>query len=358
VLRRSSELTPIGLDLGEHEVRAVQLRRDRRSPAPVIAAAAAFRRPGSGQPTAEQVASILHTLDRQGFCGERFVLAMPQSKLLAAVLEVPPRTSGAPLDVICRNELARTHRLEPEQIESAWWELPAAPTMIREAEGAQALAVGCRQTDAEELIGAFDAVGAEVCAIDTRGPALARAAAQCSPPAPSLTAILEWDAEAAMVVVTRGDAIVYERFLPEAGLNSCQAELVKKLATDSEVATYMIERIGLGAAPAEFAEESELVDQAGRLLGERIDSISMELRASAAYAARRFGDGVAVLVVCGDGVHVPGATERLERRAEMPLKLATPQLLLPGSPELPHIARPTSLTAAIGLAAHPLEARP
>jgi Tfp pilus assembly PilM family ATPase len=354
LLRRRSELTPIGLDIGERCVRAVQLRRDPRSDNVELVAAARLRSPaGAGELTIPQAADVLDALDRQGFIGGRVVVGLPQRCVLSGVLEVPPRSSGAPLDVICRNELARAHRLESEQIESAWWELPPGPVPSREIEGAQAAVVGCRQSDAESIMTALEGGGAEVLAIETRGPALVRAACRAMPPAPALGAVIEWDAEAALIVVQRAGTILYERHLVEVGLSSCRNDLIRKLAIDSDVAEHLLEQIGLGETPPEFAEESELVDQARRLLGERIDSLAMEFRASAAYASRRFGDSVSAVLICGDGVSIPMAVERLERRIEQPLALASPQLLFPGVEIPEHVLQPTSLATAIGLAGHP-----
>ena len=289
---------------------------------PQISALARMGRAGGGasdELSVDQLDGIIKALHRQGFEGDEFVVALPQKKLLSGVLEVPPRTSGAPLDVICRNELARTHKLEAEQIESVWWELPPPPVGARaEAEGAQAIAVGCKITDAEELLGVFEAVGVGVTAIDARGSALARAVSARLVETPGLTAVLEWEWESGLIVVVRGGVIVYERHLAEAGLKAIHAEMVKKLSIDADAAAHVIEQVGLGAAMGELSEDPELIGQAQRVITEQVDSLVLEVRASAAYAGRRFGGAVGRVIMCGDGACIPEAAARLERRMEMP----------------------------------------
>jgi len=363
---KRSRLSPIGLDIGDRCVRAAQLRFDRRERSSgtttSIAALARLARPhgvSSDELNPRHLSDMFHTLERQGFAGDDYVIAVPQRQLLSGVLEVPPRTSGAPIDVICRNELARTHRLEPDQIEAAWWELPPPPVGTRgETECAQALAVGCRTTDAEHWVEAFRDAGANICAIDARGPALARAVAARALDAPALTAVLEWSWESALIVVARAGMIVYERHLPESGLAAAHAEMGRKLSIDADAAAHIIEQVGLGEAAGELAEEPELIGQAQRIIGEQIDSLVLEIRASTAYAGRRLGNEVGRLIVCGDGASVPEAMPRLGRRVEMPTELADPASLFESSPPMPTVQRAPSLAAALGLAAHPQEDRP
>lgn len=353
----SPHYSPIGIDLGGRGIRAVQLRRSRSGGEWSLAASAVLARGHAGEGlSGEQASSAMGALARQGFRGERVVVAMPAKQLLTAVLDVPPRSSGAPLDLICRNELARTHRVEPDSIESAWWELPVSSMSAREADGMQAMAVGCREADAESLIAVFDAAGAQTSAIDTRGSALARAVARRVPSSPALSAVIEWDWDSAMIVVLRGDTIVYERPLGEAGLIAAQREVAAKLGIDPDVAAYMLESIALGEAPADMQDEADLVEASRRIIGEWVDSIAGEARASFAYAARRFGEAVSAVFACGEGSQLAGVAPRLGGRLESTVAVATASTLLPGSPEPLTPARSASLAVAIGLAAYPPEA--
>lgn len=363
------QYSPIGIDLDGRCIRAVQLRRAGGSGGGgggsaagpgagwVLGAAAVLAR---GEPaesiSPEQAGVVMAALDRQGFRGDRVVLAMPARRLLTAVLEVPPRSSGAPLDTICRNELARTHRLEPDVIESAWWEVPTSSVSARGVEGMQAMAVGCRQADAEVLIAAFDGAGAQTSAIDTRGAALARAIARCRPGASSLAAVVEWDWDAACVVVVRGETIVYERHLAESGLGACRSNLAEKLGIEPDVAGFLLESVALGDAPADMHDDADLTDAAKWAIGEWIDAIAAEARASFAYATRRFGESLPQVFACGDGAHLPGVAARFGVQLECTVTVAGASTLLPGSAESQEAARSASLAVAIGLAAYPSEA--
>lgn len=348
--------SPIGIDLDGRCIRAAQLRRARPGSDRLLSASAVLTRHDAAEAISPaEACSVMGALSRQGFRGDRIVLALPAGRLLTAVLDVPPRASGAPLDVICRNELARTHRLEPEAIESAWWEVPSSSVSARGAEGMQAMAVGCRQDDAQALITAFDAAGARTSAIDTRGSALARAIAGRVPGATALAAIVEWEWDAAFIVVVRGETIIYERHLAESGLTACRAELVAKLGVDAAVAGYLLESVALGETPADMQGEADLADAARRIIGESIDSIAGEARASFAYATRRFGDGLSGVFACGEGAQLAGVSARLEAQLECAVTPAGVSTLLPGSPEPIGTARSASLAVAVGLAAYPSE---
>src|SRR5262245_41350251 len=105
--RPGQSRTPIGIDLGGYSMKAVQLDRSRggwRVHAAVILALPAPNHPLD----ANTVRMLRDTLHRQGFASDRVVLAAPAAQLEVDVLEIPPRTSGAPVEQIARLELARS----------------------------------------------------------------------------------------------------------------------------------------------------------------------------------------------------------------------------------------------------------
>jgi Tfp pilus assembly PilM family ATPase len=365
VFGKALEQSPIGLDVGDagaRWVRAAQRLTGRRGGAAVrtarlsrsmgVAAGA-----GGDELTPRRIATLMDALERQGFVGRRVVLSLPQKMLLSAVLDVPPRSSGAPLDVICRNELARTHRLEPEMIEAGWWDLPPAPASAGSAAanaGPQAIAVGCRVSDAEDLIARFEEADVTVCGIDCRCAALARGALPAAAPPPGLTAIVEWECAAALVVVVRGETILYERHLPEAGLASLRSNVAKKLAIEADVAGFLVEDMGLGRPGPELAEDAEMVGHAQRLIGEWIDSMVLEVRASAAYASRRFGDAVERIVLAGTGAEIAGVPERVREKSEIELA-SVDALPAECGGGIRDGSRPSAFVVAMGLSAMPAE---
>jgi len=108
----------IGLDVGARSVKAIQFARDRfgdggwrvaaaaempRESAPQEAAAGQPAGPPvaptkAGPLAPAEVARLVATLERQGFAGADVVLAAPNDRVYTSMLELPPRSSNAPLD--------------------------------------------------------------------------------------------------------------------------------------------------------------------------------------------------------------------------------------------------------------------
>ena len=119
--------SPIGLDVGARQVKAVQLARAAgTSSGWHVALAASFPRSEAGVPVSPAEAKrIADVLFRKGFSGGEVVLAVPPDKLLREILELPPRGAAVPHEQIARMELSRTHRCAPDSFELGCWDLPA-----------------------------------------------------------------------------------------------------------------------------------------------------------------------------------------------------------------------------------------
>ncbi len=309
-----SKLSAIGLAISPRWISAVQVRRDRHAAGAKLAVAARLPRQRTAvDPTADELVRAIEALERQGFRGPEVILSTPSAKLLSGVFALPPRSSGAPLDQIARNELARAHRAEPGEIECGWWEVPPG---VRETEGSQVIAIGCRHADSIGLVSVCEEAGLNVLALDAPGPALARAMRHAVTPSPALTGVLELDSDGAHLVVLRGETIVYERALAEGGLSAIASQLGKKLGIDIETAEYLIGRVGLDMEIQELKDESELLDEARAIIAEGADQLAVEVRASASYAGRRFGENVDRLLIAGEGASIPGLVKRLARKLE------------------------------------------
>lgn len=355
----SARRSAIGLDVGPRWIRAVQLHR--RSGVTSVAAAARLPRTAvadaSGHwslPGPDELAQLSQILWRQGFAGRAVVLAAPPDVLLSGAFEVPPRSSGAPIDTIARAELARMHRLEPAAIECAWWELPAG---IRETETTQVMAVGCEQSAAEALIDGFAAQDFIVRAIDAPSIALARAMRAHTSPPPVLAGILDIGWAGSLLAVVRNHTIVYERRLPELGLDSVLSRLKDKLAIDDETASYLLLRIGLDKPPPELADEVELVEQARTLTADYVDALAADARASAEYAGRRYDQPLAAILLSGEGASMPGVAPVLARRLKLDARTLAMSDLVQLRPALPDAsvspgAEGSVFALAAGLALH------
>ena len=120
---RSSSRTPIGVDVGSRTITAAQLAVENGSALALLS----IPRP---QPEAEicsdDALALREVLGRQGFKGNRIVLAAPRKAVLPAALELPAKVGGASIDQIVRLELSRLHNLAPDSFEMAYWDLKAA----------------------------------------------------------------------------------------------------------------------------------------------------------------------------------------------------------------------------------------
>lgn len=353
---RGQRLSHIGLHADTRCFYAVQGVRDADAPGSfrVLAATKILRdAPALSNSQADR---LFRTLARQGFAGHEAVTAVPQAALLSGVLDLPPRHSGAPLDQIARNELARANRCEPDQIESAWWEIPPGFAAGRETEGTQVIAVGCRHADAQHIHDCFEAARVETLAIDTVGAALVRAVRPALPstsPEPPLSALVEVSHDCTLALILRGHDIVYERYMPDAGLTAVTSSLVQRLSLDAESAELILARVGLGQIPPELAEleaDPSTIEDARQAISDHLDALANEVRASASYAGRRYASSLSSVLVTGPIATVPGWTERLGRRLESTTSACSPAALYQWPDTVP--ADPGFMTA-VGLALHP-----
>src|SRR5438067_4365512 len=113
----------IGLDLGSRVVKATQLQWSRRGWRVRAVAAVPRALEQSPEQTAAQLAGVL---ERQAFAGRRVILGAPVRKLVCEMLDLPPRTSGAPIEVIAKAELGQAARLESRRFEMCCWDVPSS----------------------------------------------------------------------------------------------------------------------------------------------------------------------------------------------------------------------------------------
>lgn len=342
----STSPPPIGVDVGGRLINIVQLAR---GGAPRIGAATSIKRPHWGAPIeATEVARLADVLERQGFVGSNIVLAVPTAALLTAVLELPPKSSGAPLEQISRSELAAAHKCEPDEIESAFWELP---TPRHRRAGTSVMAVGCRTREANRLIDTFEDAGLNVIGLDVRAWAAARACAPALRSGDGLSAILHIGWTTSDLVVLSANVVVYERSLLESGLNRLHDSLVDDLDLDADVADYIFTEIGIDPDSAGGETQKHLVAAARERMIAHVNALVPEIRMSLGYAAQEYGrDSVDRLILLGEAASIPGMTGHLgdafgvEAAVVSPADLADPANCPRQTCESP------ALTIAFGLA--------
>ena len=333
--------TPVGLDLGAHSLKAVQLAR-RGDAWRVIAAASIPRtRPGTPLEPADLL-RLAETLQRQGFRGREVIVAVPPALLRSGMLELPSRTAELPIDQIARSEFCRISKCDPEDALVSYWELPPA---TRASRATYAMAVGCNGHDADQWIEMVQNADFQVVALDAGGSALARSCLPLAAPEPDLTAILDVGWSCCVIVITKSGRVIYERRIAESGLGG----LVETLAKENELAAgdanNLLQSAGLRSTRADDAQIDCRASAA-----KHFARMFEELRQSLSYAGHQYSDsGRPLLLLCGGGARVAGLAEFIE--ADLQLKVRTVEALdvVQAPPALARVMNSTMLSA-IGLA--------
>lgn len=336
-LRRFASRGPIGLDVSPRWLAAAQVAGPARHPR--LVAAVCLPRARAGAPDAAELERFARVLDRHGFRGSRVVTAAPDDGLMAAVLELPPRRSGAPVEQLARAEMARSHRLEPESFELALLDVPAQG---RAGDGGHYMALGLPRDCGEGTVRSFEDAGLVVHAIDARAWAMARA---CAPAGAGsgLSALLDLGESAAVLVLVRSGVVTYQRTVPEAGLSAVRKRMTSLLGLPTGIVEYFL---GDTAALADAVPE-----QAGGIIDDYVQAIAGETRAAIDYVARRSGGAVVDrLLVMGAGTRTPGVLTRLSASLGMEARPVSPSDAVEAPGELGAACSDARLTVAAGLA--------
>lgn len=320
---------PIGVDVGAAYIAAAQVREGAGG-APALHAAVRFERARPGTPlSVDEAARTLDVLDRQGFVGNTIVSCAPLARQISAVMELPTRASGAPVDVLARAEIARQHRLDVSRVQAQCWDLPVPPK-TRGGETGPVMAVGCTISDAESILHPLLEAGADVAALDARCVALARGAglADAAATGSRLALALDLEMEASLLVVTVDGVVVYERVLPEASLGGLCERVSSKHGLDPAMAMVALREAGAAddAAPGERTEWPAL-GSIRSIIGEFAADIGREVSVSSGYAGQRFPqaaghEGKARLALTGEGARIGGLARRIAERAGLPVATA------------------------------------
>lgn len=350
----ASERSLIGIDLGRRSVAAVQVAA--RGDTWRIEAAAVLDRPQAAPGTplampdgaeAQRLADVLY---RQGFTGRRVALAVPDSRLLTAILELPPRSSGAPIDQLARLELARIHKREPASLELACWDVPPP---ARAGEGSHLMAAGCAHEDAEQVLDAFESAGFLVEALDARALAMARACRGVLAGAQNISALLDIGEAGALLAVVRGGTVVYDRQMPDCGVGTLRSRLCSALQIEPDVADYVIASLSGPANPDPAERRQGPPPPAGSsaILDEYIDSITTELRSALDYALHRYPGAADHILIMGPGAGIAGLAARVGAELSAPARTVRPAELAECPAPLLGPCGDPALTTALGLAA-------
>lgn len=363
---------PIGLDIGSRFIKAAQVSRGGRGVS-VTAAMAIPRLKDGGPMEREEAARLAEVLYRQGFEGQRVVMAAPSESLLVGTLSLPPKQSGAPVDQIARMELARMHKHDPMSFELVHWELPSTGNNSGKSATTSVMAAACPHADTEVLLDLFESTGLEVVGLDVSWLALARACAPMFAASPDVkkpaqtqaktVAILDIGWRTARVIVLRDDLIIFERVLTEGGLCKLRDTLKNQLQLDDNATDFLLRDVGCALPQVESAEpdrrasdrrtsgDDDAFKEPRRLITVHFAALLEELKVSLSYAVQQFrGEGIDKLVLAGGGGAIPGLPEQLHAAFAFDVVPADVAQLATCPHGLDRFCGSTVLTAALGLA--------
>ena len=156
----------VGIDVGCNTLRAIALKSTGTAHE-VIAAAETRRTPNHAYPIQLDVQRLVNGLHRQGLDLGHVTLSASPERLACAIIELPPRSSGAPVESLAAAEIAKN---VSGPFESCLWDLPDAPRQS----ASEYLTAALSHADASLLIEPFEAEGVFVDSIEPEATALGR----------------------------------------------------------------------------------------------------------------------------------------------------------------------------------------
>ena len=346
-MRRGRGHTPIGIDVGSRQIKAVQLNRS--SKGDQIRAAAILPRRGDNKPfDGEEAAQLSEMLARQGFDGRKIVLAAAAEQVMTEILELPPRNSGAPIEEIARAEMARSQRCDFNSFEMALWDLPAP---ARAAEGSCVMAATGPHAQSDHILDLFEAEGWEVITIDIHPWAMARSCAAAYGISTDMIAALDLGARHSLFVLIYQGVVVYDRSLNDVGIAPLHDALKSRLDLDEEMTDHILRKVGFGAEVNEQSDQDHTSSAIHSMVSEHVDRLIEELQVSLSYAAQQYPKaGIGRLALLGGGAAIPGITHYIDEALDVDVMALTPCDMVKCPSPLRAKCETPALTMAIGLA--------
>lgn len=252
-----------------------------------------------------EASRLRSVLERRGIDGERIVVSAPPSMATSAVLELPPRSSGAPIPDLARVELARIMRCDAASIEAVSWDVPLGG---KSASGTTLMGVACATERATAIAMMFEGAGLRVEAIEPECIAISRAcAAWCSS---GSCVLVDLGAGSGRVSVVVGGRVAMQRDLGELGVGDRVARAAEQIGVRPESM-----RLLAAAGPADprvggWRAGRECVEGLATELSE--DTVRA-IKESVAYVhGRASGTSIERVCLCGWGVEISGVTERIK----------------------------------------------
>ncbi|MBT3200751.1 MAG: pilus assembly protein PilM [Phycisphaerales bacterium] len=334
---------PIGVDIGQRHIKAVQLKG---SPGrwSISAAGAILRENPDAQADRTDALQLRNLLATGGFKGRKIILAVPGKHLLTGIMELPPRNSGAPLGQLARNELSRLHRCEPDSFEMACWDLPDP---ARAGGLTYVMAAGCEHQYANSLVDTIESEGLEVAALDIRASAISRACGPMLDGVSGIVAVLDLGWSRAHLVLLHQDVIVYERKLTKCGIGAVVESLSRELKLHRQRAEALLMETGLSSPASNVgSEQRQGVSSASETY---CRTLVEEMRIPLSYLGNQYPDALPeTLLIVGSAATIPGVEKQLDSLLDFHVRTVRPGDVVTCTSDIDERFGP-SIIAAAGL---------
>lgn len=220
---------------------------------------------------------VSEMLERAGMRGRRVRVAMPEGATITNLMELPPRSSGAPVDELAARELGRIVRGQKGELTAR--ALPV-PQPARRGALEWYLAAGVSSSEAEQVSEALARIGLRVEHVEPRATALGRAFAQVLG-REGVCAGVEVGAAQSRFIAVVGGVPAYERAIAIGWLSEPAGALAKARRITERAAEALV-RSAMASAPATWAP-----DVRGAIEGAAA-GLAREFAASAGYVLERY----------------------------------------------------------------------
>lgn len=261
-------------------------------------------------------------LRRRGFVGRSVVVAAPADRCVTTIMDIPARVGELPVPKLVRMELAREHRLDPGDLESAWWELP---NPMRSGNGKPVMSVGCPTTVLRSIEDAAAASGLHVVAVDSRSMALARGVKGAGQTAGPWQLVCDLSCGAPMVVVSHEGNVVIEHRATDISLDATITSLAGECRTDAAVAQALCQEVSLKQT-RDRRTSSFALPRVLKAVRAFVDAVAQNVLQSRQYHHHRYGQGETAIpsVVVGEPWIVQRFLERMSDQGDTSWTVAPP----------------------------------
>ena len=301
----------------------------------------------------EEISSLINILRRQGFKGNKVVLALPNETVMTSILKIPNVDNQENINKRALSEMAASHQCNPSDIEASWWNLPETNSM---ASHDYYMAVACRSELAHAAVDLFEECDMVVKAIDVKPCAITRACSPLLAGSDEVTAILNLGWGFAELAIVQDETVIFERTLVEANLNQLHMSIMAKYGLEAEVIDQLIAEIGCDANTGEstMKAQAELVDALRKQITDYVDRLSSELSGSISYTTQEYDrKPVTRILITGEGSVIPGIDKHLSSELKLKVQIVRPLDVVAGSEQTVIDCNKPSMLTAVGLASHP-----